>query len=289
MPRWQLAVALHLVGCGYPQFGFDGPVDADVSDAFAEAAPNDASVDGVTSDAASEVANDAGDAADAAACPAGMSIIPGAVGAHYCIDKTEVTNGQYAAWLATMPATTGQPAECAWNTSFVPKVWPTDPSEDQRPVGNVDWCDAWSYCRAHGKRLCGHVGGGPQPTSAIDRGDSDELTRACNNGGTTVYPYTGAFDPKACNGVDLGVKARIDVGTMPSCRSPFDVYDLSGNVSEWEDACDPATDAGPTNHDLCMLRGGDFYSDMTYLRCDHGFPGYRETYDDKFGFRCCAD
>jgi hypothetical protein len=39
---------------------------------------------------------------------------------NYCIDSTEVTQGQYQNWLNTSPSTTGQISVCRWNTSFTP-------------------------------------------------------------------------------------------------------------------------------------------------------------------------
>ena len=38
----------------------------------------------------------------------------------YCIDSTEVTEGQYQAWLNTNPSTANQPSVCSWNTDFTP-------------------------------------------------------------------------------------------------------------------------------------------------------------------------
>jgi len=84
----------------------------------------------------------------------------------YCIDTTEVTRAHYSAWLATTPSTALQIAECSWNTSFAPNpscmttasVCQSNCSD--HPQVCVDWCDAYSYCQAMGKRLCGKLGGG---------------------------------------------------------------------------------------------------------------------------------
>jgi len=71
----------------------------------------------------------------------------------YCIDSTEVTQGQYQTWLDTKPSTSGQISACSGNTSFAPsKNW-TPASSPNYPVVGVDWCDAYAYCFGVGKRL----------------------------------------------------------------------------------------------------------------------------------------
>jgi formylglycine-generating enzyme required for sulfatase activity len=65
------------------------------------------------------------------------------------------------------------------------------------------------------------------------------------------------------------------------------VFDLSGNVWEWEDSCNNY--AG--NSDFCRLRGGSFFGvNSGHLRC--AYASYDDTrssdhYAD-VGFRCCA-
>jgi formylglycine-generating enzyme required for sulfatase activity len=83
----------------------------------------------------------------------------------FFIDSTEVTRGQYEAWLATNPATSNQTADCTTNTTFAPDAGCMGDSsacqgEDcNRPQACVDWCDAFQYCKAVGKRLCGNLAG----------------------------------------------------------------------------------------------------------------------------------
>ena len=62
------------------------------------------------------------------------------------------------------------------------------------------------------------------------------------------------------------------------------VYDLSGNVWEWEDSCDGATGQS----DICRLRGGAFGVNYAGLRCGLDFDFARNYHGDDLGFRCCA-
>src|SRR6185437_5545544 len=111
------------------------------------------------------------------------------------------------------------------------------PTKGSDPVVCVDWCDAQAYCAWAGKRLCGAIGGGPATTY----GDPNESQwyNACSNGGTTSFPYGNDYVAGDCNG---GATVAA-VGTTPGCQgltSPyFGIFDMSGNVKEWEDHCMP--------------------------------------------------
>src|SRR5439155_13431616 len=61
----------------------------------------------------------------------------------YNIDATEVTVGQYAAFLTAKGSdTSGQAAYCSWNTTYVPAAdWPRTVENYDMPVAWVDWCD----------------------------------------------------------------------------------------------------------------------------------------------------
>lgn len=209
----------------------------------------------------------------------------------YAIDATEVTRGQYEAWLNGSPSTSGQPLYCSWNTSFTPSCdWPPG-AKGQYPVDCVDWCDAYAYCAAVGKRLCGKIGGGANAYSDFADATRDQWYNACSSGGQDVYPYGDTYNAQACNGEDKGVGAAEAVGSLSTCQSLVSgytgVYDLSGNMHEWEDSCSGSS--GST--DLCRLRGGAFtYQYDSTLRCDYDSIGghKRDDHSAYIGFRCCA-
>ena len=203
-------------------------------------------------------------------------------GREFLIDSTEVTNGAYAAWLATNPDTASQPSECSWNTSFVPtQGWP---GKADLPVAAVDWCDAYAYCAGIGQSLCGAVGGKPERYDAYDDAGSDEWYIACSRGGAQAYPYGSVYDPTKCNGADFDASGPVPVGSLPGCvGSVPGLFDMSGNVWEWENACNG--DAGAT--DMCRRRGGSWFSDAGLLTCAVGGFDARNAASKYVGFRCC--
>jgi formylglycine-generating enzyme required for sulfatase activity len=200
----------------------------------------------------------------------------------FCIDETEVTHGQYAAWLATNPPLSGQPSFCSWNDSF--ESWCVESASDSYPQTCVDWCDAHAFCLAVGKRLCGHVAGGPVDYDAYLEPTSSQWFCACSNAGTTAYPYGPTFDSSICNVWINGPSSDVQpVTSYPLCITDDSVYDLSGNVAEWTDSCDYSTGA----RDVCRTRGGSYLFDDAAVSCASEYGQMRETILPSVGFRCC--
>jgi formylglycine-generating enzyme len=213
-------------------------------------------------------------------------------GQGYTIDATEVTWRQYKAWVDTHPSTTGQDPWCSWNTSFEPNSdWPSG-LDSRHPVAAVNWCDAFAYCKAVGKRLCGKIGGGP-----LEHGDGanpslSQWYNACSSGGVNAYPYGNDYQPTTCNSIDLNTDNTRNVGTLAGCVSSVPgytgVYDLSGNVWEWEDSC-----LGTKGEqDRCQTRGGAYSYDMAGANAACITKGIadadRSWVNDDVGFRCCS-
>lgn len=201
-----------------------------------------------------------------------------------CIDRTEVTNDEYLEFLGgPKPAL---PAECAWNASYIPSGG--TPPQDGKPVTGVDWCDAWSYCASIGKTLCGKPDGSPtNPQDFVDP-QKDAWFAACSNGGSTQFPYGDAFQPQTCNGGPSGLGSPYPVPSTPDCHgaaAPYDgVFDLSGNVWEWEASCGSNNGSG----DPCRVRGGSYNNDESTLRCDTDYTLPRNGAYGSVGLRCCA-
>jgi hypothetical protein len=209
----------------------------------------------------------------------------------YSIDPTEVTNAQYAAFLDAKP-TVVQDAWCAWNTSFTPAgTWPTASERCNEPVANVDWCDAAAYCKWAGKRLCGHriSGAVPYVGDGFVTAATDAWYNACSSGGANVYPYPGVYVARFCFDASYGGKTGVEpVASLTTCQptaTPFaGLFDLVGNVAEWQDSCDNIK--GGSDH--CRVRGGSFADDGTKARCNVATVEARNIATPDIGFRCCS-
>lgn len=200
------------------------------------------------------------------------------------VDETEVDHGSYALFLQALQ--TGDPSAythqtaCTWKSThedFAPAC-PTDAGAgagaDDLPVTCVDWCDAWAYCAYDKKRLC----------------EKDYWQQACRSGGPQHnYPYGGSYDSEACNGADntqLGCTAGCKLapaGDQTLCVTPNGISDLSGNASEWTDAC-----AGYSSEaQLCPVQGGSVAQQGVALQCTSSLSSARNSRNPFLGFRCC--
>jgi formylglycine-generating enzyme len=220
----------------------------------------------------------------------------------YSIDATEVTRSQYGGWLATNPdPASGQPSYCGWNTDFHADATCMSDTHvckgtgcGKRPQECVDWCDAYAYCKAVDKRLCGKIGGGANGYDDNANAALSQWFNACSSDGQNHYPYGVTYDPQKCNGMENAVFgctgggcSTTAVGSLPGCQSSVagyeGVYDLSGSVWEWEDSCSAPTESITD----CRIRGGSFGNPASDLHCD-GHKWYRAGVDFGLGFRCCA-
>lgn len=258
----------------------------------------DATIDGTSSDAPSaldgNVDPDAGPDANRIPCTrhdAGAKMIH--VG-DFCIDETEVTQKDYAVFLAAKMSQPGtQPAECAWNMEITPLPGCGFDPQSTKPVVGVDFCDARLYCEWAGKHICGARKGATLTASDSDteNAQKDEWYAACSNNGDGLhqYPYGNTYDASACAGDDPDASVS-PVGSHPGCVGGVPgVFDMSGNAWEWDNVCTPTT-GGPQN-DKCLLRGGGAGSSPAQLRClgRNAAPYSRDTSFCTVGFRCCSD
>ena len=148
-----------------------------------EESPAEAGVDSGR-DAGADVVDGAVDALVEAAGPpctsdAGSDLVP--IGDGLCIDRREVTVGDYRVFLTSRAGdVSGQRADCAANTDLLPMGGLPLPASDALPVRYVDFCDALAYCDWAGKRLCGAIDGSRKAFDAGIDPTVSEWFRACS-------------------------------------------------------------------------------------------------------------
>jgi len=171
--------------------------------------------------------------------------------AEYWIDQHEVTNAEYAEFLAD---TGGQPP-ADWPQGNVPD------EQENHPVKGVTWEQATAYCEWAKKRL---------PTEA-------EWEVAARGSEGRLYPWGDKQQA-----VSLPRSGTYAVGSKTTNQSPFGVFDMAGNVWEW--VRDPYASIPEGQK---VLRGGanDFLKDMVYRL--HGDPSV-PTMHASAGMRCAA-
>ena len=230
-------------------------------------------------------------------CTFGMVEMPMATGTgSYCIDSSEVTQAEYRAFLNLLAGdTSGQPSYCAWNDSLDPATTGNDCTSSTfapvttplLPVVCIDWCDARAFCVWADKRLCGRTSGGSNDFDDHQDARASQWFNACSAGDTLRFPYGESSDLAACN-TSGSEPARVNdtldcVGTSPPYSG---IYNLSGNVEEWEDSCGSASGAS----DVCRVRGGSFNdASNADFACNADRARGRDVARADLGFRCCAD
>jgi formylglycine-generating enzyme required for sulfatase activity len=194
----------------------------------------------------------------------------------YSIDKYEVTNHQYATFVAaTGHRKAGPPSRYAKNMARMRGV--------NQPVVYVSWADADAYCRWKGKRL---------PTEA-------EWEKAMRGTDARLWPWGNDADPLASNWAVArdGYDVTAPVGSFKRDVSPFGVADGAGNVLEWaadwygEDVYRDAGGANPKGPEFGtfkVLRGGGYTTSGTDVRVTSRSKMVPDFRDETIGFRCAV-
>lgn len=238
----------------------------------------------------------------------------------YYIDRTPVTNEQYAAFIDATGYVTGAEHR-GFGLVYGPTFWREQtgaywkqpaPGIDavadrpDHPVVHINRSDATAYASWAGKRL---------PTET-------EWEYAAHGPRWSPWPWGARWDPARTNSAELWAGPLHDLagwrrwwthrytleGPAPSTTavgrfspagdSPFGVADMSGNVAEWtastydpydpNRAYDPAF-AAAMRHRYAVIRGGSWKHFRFQTRTTERIAALPDHSCFDIGFRCVAD
>ena len=227
----------------------------------------------------------------------------------FWIDQTEVTNAQFARFIAaTGYRTDAQKVNLSPVYKLETNEWeemrganwqqPRGPDSsldglDDHPVVQVSWNDAKAYCQWAQRRL---------PTEA-------EWEKAARGTDGRRYPWGNTpLESNLINSADRSIEQkwasdRLDdgyrftapVGNYPDGASPYGALDMVGNVWEWvadiydEDYYKEGPDENPqgaTFGNYRIRRGGSWRNTQRLVRTTHRLWHNDWSRSDQVGFRC---
>ncbi len=188
----------------------------------------------------------------------------------FYIDLYEVTNGDYREFVKV----TGHEAPFHWPDGNLPK------GKEKHPVTYVNWLDADAYCKWKGKRL---------PTE-------QEWEKAARGEDGNIYPWGNVWVLTKSNNPYKGSTGTEPVGSYPDGRSPYGLFDMSGNVWEWVDSYYLPHPGNPIpkaeyGREKRILKGGSWFDCLSY-GCGLSAPTFNRAFfnpevrNNSFGFRC---
>jgi formylglycine-generating enzyme required for sulfatase activity len=197
---------------------------------------------------------------------------------NFYIDQYELTVEQYQRFMKV----TNREAPDYWEHVELSR-------DAKKPVVAIDWQDAHDYCEWAGKRL---------PTEA-------EWEKASRGTDKRTYPW-GEFVPNSSM-ANFGENSREEkvyehqlkeVGSYERGKSPYEVYDMAGNVWEWVQdwygenyyQISPRENPpGPPMGEFKVLRGGSWDFVPKVLRTAYRFRFDPTARLASFGFRCAQN
>ncbi len=204
----------------------------------------------------------------------------------YWIDQFELTVTHYEKFIE--------------ETRHDPPMWEEDASAaaGDRPVVGVTWQDAVDYCKWAGKRLPTEAEWEKAARGTDKRrfpwGEMQPFVDIVNyNRGLWVsYPITLVSVTSGLEGMS------IRHGLKTGGTSPYGLYHMSGNASEWvADWYDAEyyrkspkeNPTGPAQGDKKVIRGGSWNDPPRNLRVTYRLKASPDYQDSTIGFRCAMD
>ena len=208
----------------------------------------------------------------------------------YYMDKYPVTNGQYCHFLNHVNTGKGELEERIYLSAKYKKEkcriakegnkFLVEKGYEDYPVIFVSWYGAKAYGNWCGKRLPYEV----------------EWEKAARGTDGRKYPWGNEFDKRLCNFAAGGPGHTTPVGSYPQGVSPFDCFDMAGNVwewcSDWFDANNDKTGdrlKGSESGSDRVIRGCSWYGISRGVRCANRSDYTPDGHLYDIGLRLCQD
>jgi serine/threonine-protein kinase len=193
----------------------------------------------------------------------------------FWIDRTEVTNSQYARCVADGACSPPGKLGSGTRDSYYGKD-----EFGHYPVINVTWDDSDTYCQWAGGRL---------PTEA-------EWEYAARGPDSLTFPWGNDLPDDTLLNYNENVGDTTQVGAYPGGASWVGAMDMAGNVGEWvadwyaEYPSEAQTNPkGPKTGDWRLMRGGSWDSKGEYVRAAYRNFGLPVIRLHRLGFRCVVE
>lgn len=144
------------------------------------------------------------------------------------ISKYPITHSQYQVFCdeSTGYANTQwwefSPEAYNWRINN-PELKPGRFKGDERPREMVNWYDSMAFCRWLSDKM----------NMSISLPTALEWQRAARGDDNRIYPWGNTFDKNRCNTRESEIKMTSLVMRYNNGVSPYNVYDMAGNIWEW--------------------------------------------------------
>lgn len=216
----------------------------------------------------------------------------------FLMAKYPITNAQYQVFVNSRD---GYDVSHWWDYSDHAQSWREDnpkpvdsafPGEDI-PRTMVSWYDSVAFTRWFSSRFF-YAQSHRRFLSLWDKRDEKNIIaipteqqwrRAAQGNDSRAYPWGDTFNMTLCNTSESGIAKPTPVTQYPLGISPYDVFDMSGNVWEWSLSSWRDDSISLGGHSRRSLRGGSWKNDAYGASCNYRSRGNQNAVSDAIGFR----